>query len=378
MAKRGQNEGSIIKLDSGRWRGLVSVKGKRLSKNADTRKEIQEWIIQTTGQVEQGLTYEGAKTTVGDYLQNWLASMKNALRPTTYSHYELLINNHISKGISELLIKDMRTDQIQSMYDKWIKDGLGIPTVLKIHQVLHAALERAVKTGILIQNPSRYVSRPKEQHREMRFWDEAEAGRFLLAARENRLYCLFHLALTSGARQSELLGLKWQDIEWSRGILHIQRQLTRGGDMFASLKTKAGKRSIEIGANTLTALQEHYKLQQLERRIAGNAWQENDLIFTTRIGTPMHQKNMLDNYYWPLVRAADVPEIRFHDLRHTAVALMLSHGVSVFVVSKIIGHARPSITSDIYGHLVPGATSGIGQLMDDLITPISIEIKNIA
>ncbi len=88
----------------------------------------------------------------------------------------------------------------------------------------------------------------------------------------------------------------------------------------------------------------------------------------------MHQKNLLDQYYDPLIQEANVPAIRFHDLRHTAVALMLSHGVSVFIVSKIIGHARPSITSDIYGHLVPGAMNGIGQMMDDLIAPISIPV----
>ena len=197
------------------------------------------------------------------------------------------------------------------MYDDWIRSGLGIPTVLKIHQVLHAALERAVKTGILVQNPSRYVSRPKEPHSEMCVWDESEAGRFLLTARGNRLYCLFHLALVTGARQSELLGLQWKDLEWSRGILHIQRQLTRTGELFAPLKTKAGKRAIELGTNTLAALQEHYKLQQLERQIAGNSWQENDLIFTSRIGTPMHQKNMLVHYL-PVVQAANVPQIRFH------------------------------------------------------------------
>jgi integrase len=372
--KRSHGEGSIYKLPSGKWRGQLTINGKRLSKISYNRKEIAFWIRKTIGQVEAGLTYDSARITGSDYLLHWLTGIKNGVRPTTYDHYELLITRHLIPKLGDILIKDLTADRIQFAYDEWIEAGLGIPTLLKIHQVLHTALERAVKTGILIQNPAHYVSRPKEPSREMKFWTESESNQFLSTARDNRLYCLFHLALATGARQSELLGLQWKDLEWVRGILHIQRQLSRQGDLFAPLKTKAGKRSIELGANTLAALQEHYKKQDLERKIAGSSWKENDLIFTTKSGAAMHQKNLLDHYFNPLVQLANVPAIRFHDLRHTAVALMLSHGVSVFIVSKIIGHARPSITSDIYGHLVPGATSGIGQMMDDLIAPISIPV----
>jgi integrase len=376
--KRLNGDGSIYQLPSGKWRGLVSIGGKRLSHTSKTRKEITAWIRQITGQVEQGLSYDSARVTVGDFLIRWLASKENSIRPTTYSHYKIIIEKHLAPALGIVLIKDLTPDRIQYIYDEWIRSGYGAPTVIKTHAVLHQALERAVRLGLLVRNITDLVSPPKGSQEEMRFWSEMEANRFLTATRENRLYALFHLAIATGARQMEILGLKWSDLDWLRGTLRISRQLSRKGEMFSPLKTNAGRRTLELGPNTLAALREHSSRQQLERRIAGDRWQENDLIFTSRIGSPMHHKNLTDRYFKPLVLVAGVPEIRFHDLRHTAVAIMLSNGVSIFVVSKIVGHARASITSDTYGHLVPGTTTAVGKLMDDLIAPVSITVKDLS
>lgn len=139
-------------------------------------------------------------------------------------------------------------------------------------------------------------------------------------------------------------------------------------------KTKAARRAIQVGAGTLKVLNDHYQRQSEERYKAGDHWKETDLIFTSSIGTPVNYKNMMDRSFKPLIKASGVPVIRFHDLRHTAASLMLNQGVPVFKVSKILGHARPSITSDIYGHVVPNSMDGIGDMMDELITPIESDI----
>jgi integrase len=209
----------------------------------------------------------------------------------------------------------------------------------------------------------------------MLFWNEEESNRFLTNAQGSRLYALFYLALVTGARQMELCGLQWQDIDWLHGTLHIRRQLARKGEMFAAQKTRAAKRTIALGPGTIEVLRAHRELQAQERCIAGSGWQEHDLIFTTTIGAPMKPKNLVDRYFKPSIKAAGVPEIRFHDLRHTAASIMLSRGVPIFTVSKILGHARASITSDTYGHLVPGATDGIGQMMDELVAPVVISTE---
>jgi integrase len=371
--KRSHGEGTLYQLRTGKWRGLVTANGKRLSKTSEDKREVKAWLRKTISQVEAGLTYNSARVSAPDYLTQWLSGIKHTVRPTTYDHYELLITKHLIPQLGRILIKDLNADRIQFIYDELIKSGVGIPTVLKVHQVLHTALERAVKTGILYQNPAHYVSRPKETHREMKFWTESEANRFLLAARDNRLYCLFLLALTSGARQSELLGLQWQDLEWSRGILHIQRQLSRDGEMFSPLKTKNSKRSIELGPGSVVGLQEHYKNQVLERKIAGSSWQEHDLLFTTKNGAAMHQKNLLVNYYFPLIRAANVPAIRFHDMRHTAATIMLSHGIPPVIVAGMLGHSIP-VLLNTYAHFIPTMQDQAAQLMDDILTPMAIDL----
>jgi integrase len=119
-------------------------------------------------------------------------------------------------------------------------------------------------------------------------------------------------------------------------------------------------------------LDNHNQRQIQERYIAGDRWQENGLIFTITIGTPLNYKNMIERHFKPIIKAAGVPVIRFHGLRHTAASIMLSKGISIYIVSKILGNERPSITSDIYCHLLPGAMKGIGQMMDELITPVEI------
>jgi integrase len=125
----------------------------------------------------------------------------------------------------------------------------------------------------------------------------------------------------------------------------------------------------------MKVLQEHYQRQILERNITGDHWQETDLIFTSSTGTSLNYKNMIERHFKLILPATNVPAIRFHDLRHTAASMMINQGVPIFKVSKILGHARPSITSDIYGHLVPNAMDGIGDMMDELITPIESEIN---
>jgi integrase len=165
---------------------------------------------------------------------------------------------------------------------------------------------------------------------------------------------------------------QWQDLDQDRGIIHVRRQLSRSGGKFTEQKTRAAKRSIELGTGTLDLLKEHYQRQIQERYIAGDHWKENDLIFTSTIGTPLNFKNMIERHFKPMIKSADVPVIRFHDLRHTAVATMLSRGILIFIVSKYIGHARASITSDIYGHLLPGANTGIPQVMDEIVKPVEL------
>ena len=219
---------------------------------------------------------------------------------------------------------------------------------------------------------------PKPKTQEMKFLDENQVQHFLIAAqtRDDRFYALYHLAVSTGMRMGELLGLKWEDLDKEQAALHIQRQLTRLHGIGLRLmppKTKAATRRIDLGQQSLEVLKQHQERQFQDMATAGDRWEENDLIFASTIGTFINPSN-LRREFKPLLKKAGLPQIRFHDLRHTAASLMLNNGVPVIVVSRRLGHAQPSITLDVYAHLIPSKQQEAAALMDELLTPIKVEI----
>lgn len=260
-----------------------------------------------------------------------------------------------------------------------VKKDYGLRTVQLVHAVLHRSLVHAVKLGIIPRNPDDATTPPKPIPKEMEFFDENQVQQMLIVAhaKSDRFFALYHLAVSTGMRQGELLGLKWADLDWEQGLLHVQRQLTKkkgGGFEFTAPKTKAGTRRLNLGDSALRVLRDHRQHQHLEMQAAGDEWQDNDLIFQSLIGTPFDRDN-LRKCFRLILKDAGLPRIRFHDLRHTAATLMLNHSIPVIVVSRRLGHARPSITLDIYGHLIPNKQKEVARLMDQLLTPITIDIS---
>jgi len=212
----------------------------------------------------------------------------------------------------------------------------------------------------------------------MAILNESQISQMLVTVKGHRWEALYHLAIVSGMRQSELLGLKWIDLDWVRKYVKVERQLQRpsgNGVEFISPKTRFGKRSIALGENTMEVLHTHYERQQIERLDAGKNWVEYGLIFTTSSGTPIHQRN-LQRDFKAILKHAGLPPIRFHDLRHSAASLLLNHDVPVIVVSRRLGHARTSITMDVYGHLIPSMQAEAAELIDELVTPIEVKLDS--
>jgi integrase len=377
--RRANNEGSLYQRSNGTWRARVYLDGKRLSFSSKTRQEAKAWLRKTIIQVETGLTFQSAKTTLKDYLENWLVNVKTTLRPGTWYQYEMSCRVHILPSLWMIKLKDLNPGHFQALYNAKLKSGTGIRTIKVIHVVLHKALGQSVKLGMIGRNPTDAVTPPRYQPVEMKSYDESQVNQMLLAARGDRYEALYHLAVVSGMRQSELLALKWSDLDWQERTLKIQRQLKRRdlkAGYFTDPKTKAGKRCINLGAETIRKLRIHYEIQRLERGKAGDRWEENDLIFPSTIGTPLDQYNLLKRFR-NLISKAGLPKIRFHDLRHTAASLMLNHGVPIIAVSRRLGHSKVSITLDTYAHLFPGVQSGAADLMDELVTPVDIDLLKI-
>jgi len=377
-SKRGNNEGSVHKLPNGRWRGQVSHEGHRLSKVFPTQRECLEWVRKNRNQIDDGMTFISTKLTLSEYMLGWLTNAKATKRLTTWVHYDELNRLYISPNLGHIKLKDLRAEHIQGLYNQLIEKDIGAHTIRKVHALLHSALQQAVKIGSIVHNPANVVDPPRKPTREMAVLDESQISQMLVVAKGHRWEALYHLAIVTGMRESELLGLKWIDLDWVRKYLKVERQLQRpagNGVEFVPPKTKYGKRSVALGEITMEVLHAHYERQQVERLAVGDAWIEHGLIFTTSNGTPIHQRNLLRDFK-SLVKQAGLPPVRFHDLRHTAASLMLNHDVPVIVVSRRLGHARTSITLDVYGHLLPSMQAEAAELIDALVTPTQVKLDD--
>jgi len=375
MARRRSNhEGTIYKLANGSFRAQIRLNGERLSHTAKTEKECIDWRKKTITQIDQGLTFTGAQTTVAELLEGWLVSIKPSYQRDSWYIYEMNSHKRIIPAIGSIKLKDLIPEHIQRLYDTELQKGTGRRTIEVIHVILHKSLDYAVKRVLIGRNPTDLTNPPRPYKKEMKFYDENETNQFLLAAHGDRNEVLYQLVLATGLRQSEALGLKWSDLDLEKCTLTVQRQLIRNfkkGDYFKTTKTASGRRSIKIGKQTLEKLKEHKKNQDLEKMEA-ESWEENDLVFPSRLGTPMDQSNLLRSFK-SLIRKSGLKEIRFHDLRHTAASLMLNHGVPVIIVSKRLGHSKVSVTLDTYGHIMNELQDEAAEPIDDLITPVKVE-----
>jgi integrase len=375
--KRGQNEGTIYKRKDGTWAAQVSIQGRRLTKYAKTRSEARSWLRMTLAQVDKGITFLGAQMELGKYLEQWLVTVKTSVRPKTYAQYKQIVTSHIVPILGHIKLKDLRPDHIQSLYNTKLKSGTSIRTVRMIHAVLHRALNQALQMGTIIRNPSDAVIRPKLIKKEMKTLADTQVQTLLLAVRGTRYEALYLLAVTTGMRQGELLGLRWSDLDWVTRQVKVQRQLQRlpgNGMVFSEPKSASGRRVIALGSASIEILREHYKYQQLERLAAGERWIENDLIFPTIIGTPCEGSNLIRNFK-SLLRKNNLPSIRFHDLRHTAATLMLQQGIHPKVVQERLGHSQISMTLDTYSHVLPSMQEEAAQKIDELIIPVAVRLQ---
>lgn len=379
MAKRrSNNEGTIYKKKNGAWRAQLTLNGKRLSKTTDSHGKALEWLGITKNKIADGHNFRGGQATLVEFLEGWLVSSRSSRLPETISIYQSVLRGNVIPLIGGVKLHDLRPDHIQHLYNRLAQAGKSQHALHTVHKILHTALEQAVKIKILPTNPTNTVETPPRPHVEMAFLDDNQVQTLLLTAKliEDRHYPLYYLAINTGMRQAELLGLKWEDVSWSRKKITVKRQLIRkrgGGYVFRKPKTRSGTRSIALGHSALKILKDQQKNLYAWSRKKSERWKDLDLVFPSYVGTPLMASKLriaLKN----VLMEASLPRIRFHDLRHTAASLMLNFGVPLIVVSKRLGHAKPSITLNEYGHLIPSMQEEAAKIMDELLTPVSLPV----
>ncbi len=212
---------------------------------------------------------------------------------------------------------------------------------------------------------------PRPAPEEMRPLSEDEARAFLETAKasDDRFEPLYVLAITTGLRRGELLGLRWDDVDLERGKLRVGRALVREGGqhIVGETKTRRGRRQVNLTPRTVNTLKAHRKRQLEERMRLSGLYKDHGLIFATGIGTPVNPENLVNRSFKPLLKRASLPEIRFHDLRHTCATLLLGRGVHPKIVQELLGHATIAMTLDTYSHYIPSMGDQASGAMGDAL-----------
>jgi len=241
--------------------------------------------------------------------------------------------------------------------------------VKHIHAVLRAAMHQAERDEILIRNVCRQVDPPRTRQYEISPLSPEQSRRLLEKARGHKDEALYVLALTTGMRQAELLGLRWQDVDLQNGFVSVRKSLIFQGAEWSldEPKTTGSKRRIHLTLGADESLRIHKKLQLQHQLEIGPVYQDHDFVFPTEIGTPRRGANVVYRSFRPLLQAAGLPEIRFHDLRHTAATLLLSQSVHPKVVSEMLGHSSVRLTLDTYSHVTPTMQQQATDAMESIL-----------
>ncbi|MEW8958893.1 MAG: site-specific integrase [Moorella sp. (in: firmicutes)] len=336
-------------------------KPKRVTYYGKTKKEVFDKLAKAKAELQQGTFVEPTRVTFGEWLQVWLEEYKKpAVRPSTWVSYEQTIRNHIQPSLGHILLQQLKPHQLQRLYNQKLAEGLSNRTVRLIHVVAHAALKQAVKNGLIARNVAEATSPPGVKKREIRVLTLEEQHRFLEAAKGERLYTAFLLALASGVRLGELLGLRWQDVNWERGGISVNQALQRvrgkPGEKsrldFLPPKTSAGRRFIPLPEEAIKALKRWKVFQTEERLKAGPLYEDNGLVFTTEIGKPIDPRNLLRTFYC-IVKRAGMEHFNFHALRHTFATRLLELGEHPKVVQELLGDSQITVVLDTYSHVLP-------------------------
>jgi len=366
MAKKRAHRGtgSIHSHKTGKWAGVIGCgydeKGYvRRYVYGKTREEVQEKLTALRSELrkakdENRPAQRPDRETVEGFLTGWLRDVvARDARPSTLACYEIMVRKHIASRVGRIRLDQFYPDDVRRLQTGLRESGAG-PRVQRLaHAVLHSALQYAVTTKKISRNPSSRdcgVKPPRYAPREMRPLTLEQAQALLEAARGDRLEALYTVALTTGMRFGELLGLRWDDVNLKEKLVSVRRSLQVVGkriDENAQTKTEAGRRRIDLTSVAVKAL-----LRHKEQMLKDGLWRKEALVPAAN-GRPLDRHNVTRRSFQPLLKRAGLPRIRFHDLRHTFATTMLTKNIHPKIVQQMLGHANITVTLNTYSHVLP-------------------------
>jgi integrase len=393
--KRANGEGTIAKRPDGRYvaAAFVPVTGggrRRVFVYGRTRVDARAKLDDLLRQASDGIPRARERQTVGAYLDYWLEHVvKPERRVTTYKGYETMVRVHITPVLGRVKLDELGPTDVRrllaALREKQTSGHGGGPRGLSprmvqfAHAVLRNALSNAVREELVSRNAAKLVRISTPTYDVGTGLDPIAARAFLATITEDRLYALYLCAIVLGMRRGELLGLTWSAVDLDDERLVVRQALSwvAGRAVVQPPKTRASRRVIPLPDVVVTALRAHQVRQDVERETAGSAWEETGFVFITRHGRAMSPYTLTK--YWHVVRErAGLDTLRFHDLRHTAVSLLLALGVPPHVVREIAGHSDIKVTMMVYAHgnvtEKAAALAQLGQaLSGGLLSPVVVK-----
>jgi integrase len=340
-----------------------------------TRKECEAALRQAIADQHDGTLAKPSQRTIASFLvDEWLPAVKPKLRASTWASYRTNTNAHVVPVLGEVKLQGLTPVQLNLFYAHLLESGrrrgggLSPKTVRNIHVMLHRALKDAVRWGYLPRNVADAVDPPVGRSAERHVWTPDQLGAFLEHVRADRLYALWLLVATTGMRRGELAGLRWVDINFANARVSPQRPrvVVDHAVEVSEPKTAKGRRALALDPATLAVLREHQTRQAEEKAVIGAGYRHSGLVFTWPDGSPIHP-DLMTRWFEQHSRAAGLPRIRLHDVRHSYASAALAAGVPAKVISERLGHATVGFTLDTYSHVLPGLDAAAAQAVAQLI-----------
>jgi len=358
--------GSVTKRPNGSYLIRISLgrdeNGKRLYHTQTvngTKKEAERLCRDLVSQFENGGVVSPAKLSLNAYLKEWLeVAKKPKVSARTLGDYESYLDQYVKDGIGRIPVSKITVLHIQGLYTELSNRGLSGLTVRKLHSILNQAFKQAVRWRKISYNPAADTELPSNKRKKViRAFTRQEAVDFLESAQVTPHALLFEIALHSGMRPGEYLGLTWDCVDWDTGAVRVEKAVCRPRGMKPYLgppKTPESRRTIPLPASVMAKLRSHRtELLQL-RLFEGERWTDNNLVFPNSIGGIQNERNLAQRYFKKSLKRAGLPKtFRLYDLRHTCATLLLLADENVKVVSERLGHSTVTLTLDTYQHVLP-------------------------
>ncbi|WP_411678723.1 tyrosine-type recombinase/integrase [Clostridium thailandense] len=398
--KRGNNEGTIYKRPDGKWCAQITIgrsengKIKRQSFYGKTRQEVADKLSKAQNGLRTGTLVEPNKLNLGKWLDTWLLEYKrNNIKPSTFERYESIIRNNLKPNLGSIPLKDLQPEHIQRTYNIMLKGdnkgskALTPATIHRIHNVLHSALEQALRNNLITRNVSSVVVLPREIKKEAISLSIEDQKKFLLALDGERLRCAFVIEMASGVRLGELLALRWANVSLDKNTISIKESIRRTKNfddsietntslMFSTPKTRAGVRVIPLPPSAIEELREH-RTRQNEEKIANKIiYEDNDLVFCSELGRAIDPRHFTKIFY-RIRKKAGLNHFNFHILRHTYATRLIENKEGMKVVQELLGHSDVALTINTYCHVMPNVKKSAARKINFLFkNKLKPKIKN--